>query len=164
MVELFYGRCLWPGLLRARCRSVAFGEPNPSYPYRGFIRIVYKCLSRLKGRSVLLTDRLKNRTCEARKTATAQREGPNKNYHKEFNLSDAFGPGYSGLAAARFLLRKEPSPAYPYRGFIRIVYKCLSRLVPLWVLGIPRALFAYSFFWAMPSARAALVLFILKIG
>jgi hypothetical protein len=30
------GRCLRPGLLRARLRSVAFGEPSPSYPYRGF--------------------------------------------------------------------------------------------------------------------------------
>ncbi|MFN5674228.1 MAG: hypothetical protein ACK46W_04060 [Bacteroidota bacterium] len=33
----------------------------------------------------------------------------------DFYLGDAFGPGYSGLAKARFLLRKEPSPAYPYR-------------------------------------------------
>ena len=76
-----------------------------------------KSLSRLKGRSVLLTFRLKNRTCEARKTATAQREGPNKKYLKEYNLGDAFGPGYFGLAYARLLLRNEPSPAYPYRVF-----------------------------------------------
>ena len=34
-----------------------------------------------------------------------------------FYWGDAFGPGYSGLAAARLLLRNEPSPAYPYRGF-----------------------------------------------
>ena len=32
-------------------------------------------------------------------------------------LGDAFGPGYSGLAAARLLLRNEPSPTYPYRNF-----------------------------------------------
>ena len=30
----------------------------------------------------------------------------------------------------------------------------ILRMVPLRVLRIPRALFAYSFFWAMPSARA----------
>jgi len=34
----------------------------------------------------------------------------------ELFLGDAFGPGYSGLAYARLLLRNEPSPAYPYRG------------------------------------------------
>ena len=33
------------------------------------------------------------------------------------DLGDAFGPGYFGLAYARFLLRKEPSPVYPYRIF-----------------------------------------------
>ena len=38
-----------------------------------------------------------------------------------YNLGDAFGPGYCGLAAARFLLRKEPSPAYPYREFYKIL-------------------------------------------
>jgi len=32
-------------------------------------------------------------------------------------FGDAFGPGYSGLAIARLLLRNEPSPSYPYRGF-----------------------------------------------
>ena len=32
-------------------------------------------------------------------------------------MGDAFGPGYCGLAYAWFLLRKEPSPAYPYRFF-----------------------------------------------
>ena len=32
-------------------------------------------------------------------------------------LGDAFGPGYFGLAKALLLLRNEPSPAYPYRGF-----------------------------------------------
>ena len=36
LVELFFGRCLRPGLLRARLRSVAFGEPSPTYPYRNF--------------------------------------------------------------------------------------------------------------------------------
>ena len=70
---------------------------------------------------------------------------------------------------ARLLLRNEPNPAYPYRGFIRIVYKCLSRLVK------PASRRPHSgkaqiknnlknMIWAMPSARAALVLFILKIG
>jgi hypothetical protein len=32
-------------------------------------------------------------------------------------LGDAFGSGYSGLAAARLLLRNELNPAYPYRIF-----------------------------------------------
>ena len=32
-------------------------------------------------------------------------------------MGDAFGPGYSGLAYARLLLRNEPSPTYPYRNF-----------------------------------------------
>ena len=36
LVELFFGRCLRPGLLRARLRSVAFGEPSPTYPYRNY--------------------------------------------------------------------------------------------------------------------------------
>jgi len=36
----------------------------------------------------------------------------------KYIFGDAFGPGYSGLAAARLLLRKEPSPAYPYRNFV----------------------------------------------
>ena len=31
----------------------------------------------------------------------------------DYFLGDAFGPGYSGLAYARLLLRNEPSPAYP---------------------------------------------------
>ena len=30
-------------------------------------------------------------------------------------MGDAFGPGYSGLAIARLLLRNEPNPTYPYR-------------------------------------------------
>ena len=43
--------------------------------------------------------------------------GRNKKYHDEYILGDAFGPGFCGLAAARLLLRNEPSPAYPYRNF-----------------------------------------------
>ena len=39
-----------------------------------------------------------------------------------YNLGDAFGPGYSGLAYARFLLRKEPSPTYPYRNLLMLNY------------------------------------------
>ena len=35
----------------------------------------------------------------------------------DFYLGDAFGPGYSGLAAARLLPRNELNPTYPYRGF-----------------------------------------------
>ena len=40
--ELFelLGRCLRPGLLRARYRSVAFGELYPSHPYRNFVFIL----------------------------------------------------------------------------------------------------------------------------
>jgi hypothetical protein len=37
-------------------------------------------------------------------------------------FGDAFGPGYSGLAVARLLLRNEPSPAYPYRGNFMLNY------------------------------------------
>ena len=37
-------------------------------------------------------------------------------------FGDAFGPGYCGLAIARLLLRNEPSPAYPYRGFFYLKY------------------------------------------
>ena len=36
-------------------------------------------------------------------------------------FGDAFGPDYSGLTAARLLLRNEPSPAYPYRNFRKLV-------------------------------------------
>jgi len=35
------GRCLRPGLLRARLRSVAFGELYPSYPYRDCLILNY---------------------------------------------------------------------------------------------------------------------------
>jgi len=35
LVELFYRRCLRPGLLRARfARFLLRNEPNPTYPYR----------------------------------------------------------------------------------------------------------------------------------
>jgi len=44
-------------------------------------------------------------------------------------LGDAIGPGYSGLAAARLLLRNELNPAYPYRVFYYMLYhNRLSRL------------------------------------
>ena len=43
-------------------------------------------------------------------------------FYLKYDLGDAFGPGYSGLAAARLLLRKEPSPAHPYRNFFYLKY------------------------------------------
>ena len=50
-------------------------------------------------------------------------------FNLKYFYGDAFGPGYCGLAAARFLLRKEPSPAYPYRIFYYVLHhKRLSRL------------------------------------
>ena len=73
--EFLFGRCLRPWLLRAHyIRLLLRNEPSPAYPYRIFYYMLYhNRLSRLKGCSVLLTFRLKNQTCEARKTATAKR-------------------------------------------------------------------------------------------
>jgi hypothetical protein len=75
------------------------------------------------------------------------------------------GPGYSGLAKARLLLRNEPSPSYPYRNcfililampFVRVYVfelflgRCFSCLIDfIWTCLFGLGLYL-NIFWAMP--------------
>jgi hypothetical protein len=83
-------------------------------------------------------------------------------------MGDAFGPGYSGLALLGFCYAKNQALRMPIVFYISNI-KSLSRLVK------PTRRRPHSgkaqiknnlknMILAMPSARAALVLFILKIG
>ena len=103
-----------PGLLRARLRSVACGEPSPAYPYRIFFvkLVLLSCFWAMFFWNYFLM-----KLCFLVELFFGRcLSGRNKKYHDEYILGDAFGPGFCGLAAARLLLRNEPSPAYPYRG------------------------------------------------
>ena len=156
-MELFYGRCLRPGLIRARLRSVAFGEPSPAYPYRIFfvlgVSLVFVFWFLLgdiflwgffnwaifwwnyfmgdafgPGYCGLAYARLPSAN-QALRIPIAffiwvyliMLLGDVLSWSCVFNLGDAFGPGYSGLAYTRLLLRNEPGPTYPYRVFYKIV-------------------------------------------
>ena len=129
LVGLFLGRCLRPGLLRARyTRLLLRKEPSPSYPYRIFLfcwNLIWAMHFQVW--FIFIWARpfgsgFYGFRCASEHPADGSPLGPanpSRNFVfrlKYFFLGDAFGPGYSGLAAARFLLRKEPSPAYPYRG------------------------------------------------
>ena len=80
-------------LLRARfARLLLRNEPSPSYPYRN-------CFILILAMPFVRV------------------------YVFELFLGRCLsGPGYSGLAKARLLLRNEPSPAYPYRGNFMLNY------------------------------------------
>ena len=90
LVELFYRRCLWPGLLRARfARFLLRKETSPSYPYRDFfvlgVNLVFWWFIFLFGvifcGIIFLIEIF---------------------FWWNYFIGDAFGPGYSGLASLGF--------------------------------------------------------------